>query len=85
MFAKRVERKPFGSSIHPPPCEIAHRLRGDPEKALGLLPEAIDHGLDAATIQGMKKDADLKSLRGDPRFAAIVADARHDVVEQRPK
>jgi len=60
-------------------------LRGDHEKALGLLREAIDHGLDAATIQGIEKDADLKSLRGDLRFAAIVADARQHVVEQRPK
>jgi eukaryotic-like serine/threonine-protein kinase len=60
-------------------------LRGDREKALGLLREAIDHGLDAATIQGMEKDADLKSLHGDPRFAAIVADARQHVAGQKPK
>lgn len=60
-------------------------LRGDREKALGLLREAIDHGLDASTIQGMEKDADLRSLRGDPRFTAIVADARQHLTEQRPK
>jgi len=60
-------------------------LRGDREKALNLLREAIDHGLDAATIQGMEKDADLNSLHGDPRFAAIVADAHQHVVEQKPK
>ena len=59
--------------------------REDREKALGLLREAIDHGLDAATIQDMEKDADLKSLHGDPRFASIVADARKRVAEQKPK
>jgi len=60
-------------------------LRGDREKALGLLGEAIDHGLEAATIQGMEKDADLKSLHGDPRFTAIVAAASQRVEGQRPK
>jgi eukaryotic-like serine/threonine-protein kinase len=60
-------------------------LRGDRDKAFGLLREAIDHGLDASTIQGMEKDADLKSLHGDPRFTSIVADARQHVAEQRPK
>ena len=60
-------------------------LRGDHEKGLGLLREAIDHGLDAATIQDMEKDADLKSLHGDPRFTALVADARQHVAAQRPK
>jgi serine/threonine protein kinase len=59
-------------------------LRGDRERALGLLREAIDHGLDAATIQNMEKDPGLKSLHGDPRFAAIVSDARQHVTGQRP-
>jgi tetratricopeptide (TPR) repeat protein len=60
-------------------------LRGNREKALGLLREAVDHGLDASTLQGMEEDADLKSLRGDPQFTAILADARQHLVEQRPK
>ncbi|HKV62914.1 MAG TPA: tetratricopeptide repeat protein [Candidatus Acidoferrum sp.] len=60
-------------------------LRGDREKAFGLLREAIEHGLDASTVQGMENDADLKSLRGDPRFASIVADARQHVAGQRTK
>jgi len=60
-------------------------LRGDREKALGLLRQAIDHGLEPATIQGMEKDPDLKSLHGDPRFTAIVADASQRVAGQRPK
>jgi len=60
-------------------------LRGDREKALGLLGEAIDHGLEAATVQGMEKDADLKSLHGDPRFTAIVGAASQRVAGRRPK
>ena len=50
--------------------------RGEKDKAFRLLRQAMEHGLDATTIQDMDKDADLKPLRGDPRFAAILADAR---------
>jgi hypothetical protein len=51
-------------------------LRGDREKALSLLLEAIDHGLDAKTSLAMEKDSDLKSIAKGPRFVAILADAR---------
>jgi len=48
---------------------------GRHEEALTYLGEAIDHGF--ADADYMAQDDDLKSLRGDPRFAALVAKARH--------
>ena len=54
-------------------------MRGERDKAFSLLGQAISHGLAAASVEHMEEDADLKELRGDPRFAAIVASAR-----QRP-
>jgi hypothetical protein len=55
-------------------CIAAHRDRRD--EALSLLREAVDHGLSAPGALGMDKDPDLKSLHGDPRFAALVAHAK---------
>ena len=51
-------------------------LRGRPDEALSLLSEAVDHGLRPSVDSYMDKDPDLKSLHGDPRFAALVAHAR---------
>jgi hypothetical protein len=48
---------------------------GRRDEALAALREALDEGLDAATMQGMDKYAELKSLRSDPRFNALAADA----------
>jgi hypothetical protein len=49
---------------------------GEKDKAFRLLRQAMEHGLDASTMQDVEKDANLKPLRGDPRFVAILADAR---------
>jgi tetratricopeptide (TPR) repeat protein len=54
-------------------------LAGKPDEALGLLREAVDHGLPREPALGMGKDPDLKSLQGDPRFAALVAYAKDKV------
>jgi hypothetical protein len=51
--------------IFPPSLETTRRLR-----------EAIDHGLSPVDALGMERDADLKSLHGDPRFDALVAHAK---------
>jgi serine/threonine protein kinase len=61
-------------------------LRGHKNEALSTLREAVDHGLSAADALGIEKDANLKSLHGDSRFAALVAYAKQHVSSaQLPK
>jgi tetratricopeptide (TPR) repeat protein len=55
-------------------CIAAHR--GQRDEALSLLREAVDHGLPPYVDLRMDKDSDLKSLDGDPRFAALVVHAK---------
>jgi hypothetical protein len=50
-----------------------------------MLGEAVDHGLQPSMDLGIEKDTNLKSLHGDPRFDAIVADAKERAAAaQRP-
>jgi non-specific serine/threonine protein kinase/serine/threonine-protein kinase len=51
-------------------------VQGQSAKALSILREAIDHGLRSAIATDMENDDDLKSLKGDPRFADLVAYAK---------
>ena len=44
---------------------------------------AMEHGLASETRRGMDKDDDLKPLRGDPRFDAILASARQIAAGQK--
>jgi hypothetical protein len=62
-------------------------LRRDHDKGLAQLQQAVSHGLDVTTMQGMEKDADLKSLRGDARFQSLIADAKCRVAgdAEKPK
>jgi hypothetical protein len=60
-------------------------LQGRPNEAFSSLREAINTGLDVRTLRGIERDSDLKSLHGDPRFAALVALARERVAAQKPK
>jgi len=55
-------------------CIWAHR--GNRSKALSLLRQALDNGLYPSTAVAMENDPDLKSLYRDPRFIAMVADAK---------
>ncbi|MGB2591944.1 MAG: serine/threonine-protein kinase [Candidatus Acidiferrum sp.] len=50
--------------------------RGQRDKAFSFLHEAVDHGLPGFALVGMEKDPDLKALHGDPRFDALVAQAK---------
>ncbi|MGQ0721166.1 MAG: tetratricopeptide repeat protein [Candidatus Eiseniibacteriota bacterium] len=65
---------------HPSAAVVSYNLaclaavRGDAEGALRALAAAVDAGLDAA--DHMEQDEDLRSLRGRPEFAEIVARAR---------
>jgi serine/threonine protein kinase len=55
-------------------CIAAHR--GQLDEAFSLLGEAIDHGLSVAGDLVIEKENDLKPLHGDPRFDALVTDAK---------
>ena len=55
---------------------VAEALQGHKNEALSFLRQAVDHGLPAEGDIAIDKDPDLKSLHGDPRFEAIVADAK---------
>jgi tetratricopeptide (TPR) repeat protein len=53
-------------------------VAGHREEAIEYLRQAIDHDLGGP--EAVAADPDLKSLHGDPRFEALIADAAH-----RPK
>jgi eukaryotic-like serine/threonine-protein kinase len=50
--------------------------QGHEDRAIALLTQSVDHGLLPRVDLEMDKDTDLVSLRGDPRFATLVAHAR---------
>ncbi len=51
-------------------------VQGHHDKALSLLSDALDHGLNANIAMGIENDEDLQSLHGKPRFTALVARAK---------
>jgi hypothetical protein len=63
-------------------CILAHS--GHSDEAFSVLLEAIDHGLDAATDRALATTPDLKSLRKDQRFAALVAYAQQRTATEKP-
>lgn len=91
MFRELVEiqTRVLGAD-HPQTAEavynvgIAEALQGHKNEALSFLRQAVDHGLPAEGDIAIDKDPDLKSLHGDPRFAAIVADAQQHLAAQKP-
>jgi non-specific serine/threonine protein kinase/serine/threonine-protein kinase len=50
--------------------------KGNRPEALSLLRQALDHGLAISWALGMDSFPDLESLHSDPRFIAMVADAK---------
>jgi eukaryotic-like serine/threonine-protein kinase len=55
-------------------CLKAHL--GDKNGAIALLTDAVDHGFLPGDDLGIETDSDFASLRGDPRFTALVAHAK---------
>lgn len=55
---------------------------GHKDEALSLLRQAVDHGLPPRIALGMEEDPNLISLRGDPRFAALVAHAKEQAAQK---
>ena len=52
---------------------------GHGSQALSLLRHAVDHGLPPQSASGIENDSYFNSLHGDPRFIALVAQARKAV------
>jgi serine/threonine protein kinase len=68
------ENPDFAGTTYDLACILAHTGRND--EAISLLRQAVDHGLDPSADRGMATDPDLKPLRSDPRFVAVVSDAQ---------
>ena len=73
-----LDRRVFGPE-HPNTAITTYNLgdvaghQGRNAEAISLLRESVDHGLPPPYALAIEKDPDLKSLHGDPRFAALVA------------
>jgi serine/threonine protein kinase len=59
--------------------------RGNLDEAFSLLKHALEHGLAPGTAILIESDPDLKALRTDSRFAALVADAKQHAAAQKSK
>ena len=59
--------------------------QGKKEEAFSYLRQSVEHGLAPRAAMDIADDEDLKSLRGDPRFDAIVAEARKKVAEAQKR
>ncbi len=59
--------------------------KGHSKEALSLLRESVDHGLLARDAEGIGEDPDLKVLRSETGFGALVAYAKKHAAGQRPR
>ncbi len=69
-----LDHPDFASTSYDLACVLA--LEGKREEALSILKVAVEHSLKAEKRESLEKDADFDSLRGDPRFQALVASSR---------
>jgi len=76
-----IQRRILGPD-HPDTGDAVYTLavieehEGKRDEALKTLRDAIEHGLPPEEGLDMQTDPDLKSLHGDPRFAALVAETK---------
>jgi serine/threonine protein kinase len=84
-----TQRRVLGPE-HPDAAGTAYDLAvalahiGKNDEAISVLRDAINHGLDPAMDAAMASDPELKSLRKDPRFEALVSDAQRRATTQKP-
>ena len=80
-------RRVYGSN-HPTTAGFIYNIacleavQGHHDKALSLLTDALDHGLNANIAMGIESDEDLQSLHNTARFSALVARAKNNVVKR---
>ena len=55
-------------------CILA--LQGRRDEAFSQLRQSMEHGMLLKTLAGIPSDSDLQSLHSDPRFDAVVAEAK---------
>ena len=90
MFRELVEiqTRVLGAD-HPQTAEsvynvgVAEALQEHRNEALSFLRQALDHGPPAEGDLAIDADPDLKFLHGDPRFEAIVTDAKQRLDAQK--
>ncbi len=76
-----IRRKVLGSE-HPDTAAATYclarnaALQGQSDQALGLLRDAVSHGLPHEAAMAMEKDASLKSLQHDARFQKLLEEVR---------
>jgi hypothetical protein len=66
----------------PPPDAQIYALRGDKQKALSALQQAIDEGWRNSWWYYLKYDPILESLHDESEFQAMVAELEADVAAQ---
>ena len=59
-----------------------HALRGDKQKALSALRQAIDEGWRSLWRYSLKQNPILESLHGEPEFQSMVAEIEADMAAQ---
>jgi len=56
-----------------------------PHEAISLLREAVGHGINEESLEDLKKGSDWRSLRGQPDFESLLADATKRADASAPK
>jgi eukaryotic-like serine/threonine-protein kinase len=85
---RALQKRRYGAS-HSSTADSTYNLaclaavQGYRDKAIALLGEAVGHGLQPNSAVHMEEDDDLKSLRSDPRFIALVAHAKKQAAAAR--
>jgi tetratricopeptide (TPR) repeat protein len=68
-------------------CNLAciYARQGRTQDALAYLRQAVDIGLAVHVGLQVARNEDLKSLQGDPRFAAIAAEAHKQAIAEQTR